>query len=146
VIDALYAPTSLRLENRAPTQGPTLLVTCAPTDEQRLIVVVRTRSEVDQPWMIVGARDASTKRAVDVEETHVMSDNENRLNEMSPEDAASHIMNNDITDLLDRAEVVHERRPAKMVTALRIDLGIQAELGRGRRTPYRCVHPDAPDH
>jgi hypothetical protein len=57
-----------------------------------------------------------------------MSDNEKRLKEMIPDDAAAQIMNNDISTLLERAEVVHERRPAKMVTALRIDLGIQAEL------------------
>jgi hypothetical protein len=31
-------------------------------------------------------------------------------------------------ELFDRAEVVTERRPAKMVTALRIDLDIQADL------------------
>jgi hypothetical protein len=30
--------------------------------------------------------------------------------------------------MLDQAEVVRERRPAKMVTALRIDLDIQAEI------------------
>jgi hypothetical protein len=37
-------------------------------------------------------------------------------------------MNNDISDPLDDAEVIRERRPAKMVTALRIDLDVQAEL------------------
>ena len=37
-------------------------------------------------------------------------------------------MDNDLGDLFDQGEVVRERRPAKMVTALRIDLGIQAEL------------------
>jgi hypothetical protein len=57
-----------------------------------------------------------------------MSDNNERLNGMSPDDAASFVMDNDISGLLDEAEVVRERRPAKMVTALRIDLDIQAEL------------------
>lgn len=50
------------------------------------------------------------------------------LTTMTPADAAAHVMDNDISDLLDQAEVVRERRPAKMVTALRIDLDIQAEL------------------
>lgn len=47
---------------------------------------------------------------------------------MSADDAAAFAMDNDLGDLLDNGEVVRERRPAKMVTALRIDLGIQAEL------------------
>jgi len=51
-----------------------------------------------------------------------------KLADMAPDDAAAHVMNNDISDLFDQAEVVRERRPAKMVTALRIDLDIQAEL------------------
>lgn len=46
----------------------------------------------------------------------------------NPQDAAAHAMDNDISDLLADAEVVTERRPAKMVTALRIDLDVQAEL------------------
>jgi hypothetical protein len=33
-------------------------------------------------------------------------------------------MDNDISDRLDQAEVVRERRPATMVTALRIDLDV----------------------
>ncbi|GAB3810240.1 hypothetical protein [Micromonospora zhanjiangensis] len=44
------------------------------------------------------------------------------------DEAAEFAMNNDLGDLFDEAEVVRERRPAKVVTALRIDLGIQAEL------------------
>jgi hypothetical protein len=43
-------------------------------------------------------------------------------------EAADHVMNNDISDLLDQAEHVTERRPAKMVTALRIDLDTHAAL------------------
>lgn len=58
VIDALYAPASLRLDNRTPFDATTFLAVCAPTDEQRLIVVVCTRSEPDEPWTIFGARDA----------------------------------------------------------------------------------------
>jgi hypothetical protein len=36
------------------------MAVCAPTNEQRLIVVVCVRTEADQPWTISGARDAST--------------------------------------------------------------------------------------
>jgi hypothetical protein len=77
---------------------------------------------------------------------------------MSPDQAAAHMLNNDISDLLEQAEVVRERRPAKMVTALRIDLDIQAELetaatarGIGATTLMRQIieewvqtHRDAP--
>jgi predicted DNA-binding protein len=48
--------------------------------------------------------------------------------DMNADDAAAYAMNNDLADLFHTAEVVTERRPAKMVTALRIDLDIQAEL------------------
>jgi hypothetical protein len=47
---------------------------------------------------------------------------------MNADEAADHVMNNDISDLLDQADHVTERRPAKMVTALRIDLDTQAAL------------------
>jgi hypothetical protein len=47
---------------------------------------------------------------------------------MAPADAVAHVMDNDVSELFDQAEVVRERRPAKMVTALRIDLDVQAEL------------------
>jgi hypothetical protein len=63
-----------------------------------------------------------------VEEAHIMSESKRRLADMSADEAADHIMNNDISDLLDQAEVVRERRPAKMVTALRIDLDTQSAL------------------
>jgi predicted DNA-binding protein len=46
----------------------------------------------------------------------------------SGNEAAAFAMDNDLSELFDSADVVKERRPAKMVTALRIDLDIQAEL------------------
>jgi len=58
VVEALYAPASLRLDNRVPTSAPTFLAVCAPTAELRLIVVVCTRAGPVEPWTIVGARDA----------------------------------------------------------------------------------------
>lgn len=57
-----------------------------------------------------------------------MSSTRRKLADMSADQAVHHVMNNDISDLLDEAEHVEERRPAKMVTALRIDLDTQAEL------------------
>jgi len=57
-----------------------------------------------------------------------MSKNKRTLASMSADEAAAHVMDNDISDLLDQAEVVRERRPAKMVTALRIDLDTQSAL------------------
>jgi hypothetical protein len=60
VVGALYAPSSLRLDNRTPTDAPTFLAVCAPTAELRLIVVVCTRPSPAEPWTIVGARDAGT--------------------------------------------------------------------------------------
>jgi hypothetical protein len=47
---------------------------------------------------------------------------------MSAGEAAAYAMNNDLSEFFEDAEVVRERRPAKMVTALRIDLDIQAEM------------------
>lgn len=57
-----------------------------------------------------------------------MSNTRRKLAGLSADEAADHVMNNDISDLLDQAEHVTERRPAKMVTALRIDLDTQAAL------------------
>ena len=57
-----------------------------------------------------------------------MSSTRRKLAGLSADQAAEHVMNNDIADLLDQAEHVTERRPAKMVTALRIDLDTQAAL------------------
>jgi len=61
--------------------------------------------------------------------------------------AATFAMDNDLGDLFAEGEAVRERRPAKMVTALRIDLGIQAELeaaaaarGIGSSTLMRSDH------
>jgi hypothetical protein len=59
VVEALYAPTSLRLDNRTPTDAPTFLAVCAPTADLRLIVVVCIRPSPAEPWTIAGARDAS---------------------------------------------------------------------------------------
>lgn len=57
VVEALYAPDSLQLDNRTPAAAPTFLAVCAPTDELRLIVVVCTRGQPSGPWTIVGARE-----------------------------------------------------------------------------------------
>jgi hypothetical protein len=57
-----------------------------------------------------------------------MSKTRRKLADMSADEAASYVMNNDISDLLGEAELVRARRPAKMVTALRIDLATQSEL------------------
>jgi hypothetical protein len=61
VIEALYAPDSLRLDNRTPGDAPTFMAVCAPTAALRLIVVACIRSDADGPWTIVGARDASAE-------------------------------------------------------------------------------------
>jgi hypothetical protein len=34
------------------------MAVCAPTEDQRLIVVVCTRAAQAEPWTIIGARDA----------------------------------------------------------------------------------------
>lgn len=47
---------------------------------------------------------------------------------LSAAEAAEYVMNNDVSDLLADAELSRERRPAKMVTALRIDMDVQAEI------------------
>jgi hypothetical protein len=57
-----------------------------------------------------------------------MSENRRTLAGMSADEAAAHMMDNDISDLLDQAEVIRERRPATMVTTLRIDLDTQSAL------------------
>jgi hypothetical protein len=59
VVDALHAPTTLRMDNRVPSREPTFMAVCAPTDDQRLIIVVCTRTQPGEPWTITGARDAS---------------------------------------------------------------------------------------
>jgi hypothetical protein len=46
----------------------------------------------------------------------------------SPAEAARYALENDLSGAFDQAEVVRGRRPAKMVTALRIDLDIQVEI------------------
>ena len=57
-----------------------------------------------------------------------MTRNRKTLAGMNADEAAAHVMDNDISELLDQAELVREHRPAKMVTALRIDLDTQSAL------------------
>jgi hypothetical protein len=57
-----------------------------------------------------------------------MSRTRHTIGGLSAGEAAQHVMNNDIADLFEQAEVVRERRPAKMVTALRMDLETQIAL------------------
>ena len=58
VVEALYAPVALRMDNRVPAGLATFLAVCAPTGQQRLIVVICTRTDADEPWTIMGAREA----------------------------------------------------------------------------------------
>lgn len=46
--------------------------------------------------------------------------------------AAAFAMDNDLAEMFDRAEV-RQRRPAKMVTALRLDLDVQARVEAAAR-------------
>lgn len=57
-----------------------------------------------------------------------MSKKHKDLAGMSADEAAAFAMDNDLSEYFEGAEIVRERRPAKMVTALRIDLDIQVEL------------------
>ncbi|GAA5192540.1 hypothetical protein GCM10023322_52380 [Rugosimonospora acidiphila] len=50
------------------------------------------------------------------------------LTGMSAQQAGEYAMNNDLGASFADAEVARERRPAEMVTALRIDLDVQREL------------------
>ena len=59
VVDALYAPVALRMDNRAPASAPTFLAVCAPTDAGLLVVVVCTRTDPTGVWTIAGARAAT---------------------------------------------------------------------------------------
>jgi hypothetical protein len=59
VVQALYAPVALRMDNRVPAAEPTFLAICAPTDAGRLIIVVCTRTDSTGVWTIAGARAAS---------------------------------------------------------------------------------------
>ena len=56
------------------------------------------------------------------------------LSEMPTDEAISYMLTNDISHLLADAEVVRESRPAKVVTALRIDIGVQIEVERAAQT------------
>src|SRR5262245_62158090 len=57
-----------------------------------------------------------------------MSKPRKRLAGTAADEAAAYAMDHDLGELFDQAEVVQERRPAKMVTALRIDLDVQADI------------------
>ena len=57
-----------------------------------------------------------------------MNESRDGLAGVAASKAAAYVMDHDLGGMLDQAEVVRERRPAKMVTALRIDLDIQAEI------------------
>jgi hypothetical protein len=87
-----------------------------------------------------------------------MSKMRKNLAGMPADEATTFAMNNDLGGLFETAEVVRERRPAKMVTALRIELDTQAEIevaaaarGVGASTLMRQIieewvvtHRDAP--
>jgi predicted DNA-binding protein len=91
-----------------------------------------------------------------------MSDRRNELAKMTTEQAAAHALDHDLSEMFEDAEIVRERRPAKMVTALRIDLDVQARLeevaaarGMGTSTLMRLIIEEwvetnsdrpAPDH
>lgn len=49
---------ALRMDNRVPAGLATFLAVCATTGQQRLIVVICTRTDADEPWTIMGAREA----------------------------------------------------------------------------------------
>jgi hypothetical protein len=58
-------------------------------------------------------------------------------------DVAAHVMDNEIHDLLDQAEIVREHRPAKLVTAVQVDLGTQSattESAKPRPDTVRTCH------
>ena len=57
-----------------------------------------------------------------------MNEPRNRLAGITPNEAAAYAMDHDLGEMFDQAEIVRERRPAKVVTALRIDLDVQAEI------------------
>lgn len=51
-----------------------------------------------------------------------------RSQDVPAREAAAYALGNDMSSEFDQAEVVRERRPAKMVTAVRMDMDVQAEL------------------
>nr|MDT0659717.1 hypothetical protein [Micromonospora sp. DSM 115978] len=57
-----------------------------------------------------------------------MSEPREGLSGMPADEAVEYAMNNDLGEMFGQAEVVRGRRPAKMVTALRIDLDVQVEI------------------
>lgn len=52
------------------------------------------------------------------------------LSEMPTDEVADYVLNNDVSHLLADGEVMREPRAAKVVTALRMDIGVQAEIER----------------
>jgi len=48
--------------------------------------------------------------------------------DMNAQDAAAYAMNNDLSEYFEESGVFTERRPAKLVTALRIDVDVQSQL------------------
>jgi hypothetical protein len=63
-----------------------------------------------------------------MEEAHVMTSKKRTLAAMNADEAVDHVMNEDVGEMFDQADVVRQSRPAKMVTALRIDLHTQSAL------------------
>nr|MDT0659716.1 hypothetical protein [Micromonospora sp. DSM 115978] len=59
VVEALYAPVGLRMDNRVPAEASTFIAICAPTEQQRLIVILCTRADSGGPWTILAAREAA---------------------------------------------------------------------------------------
>ena len=68
------------------------------------------------------------ERAADVEEEDVVRKKPNSLAGVPAAEAARHALDHDLSAEFDNAEVVRDRKPAKMVTALRLDLDTQVEL------------------
>src|SRR5579859_4561463 len=128
VIEALYAPVTLRMDNRVPSRGADVpggvrAHRAAAVDHRRLYPD-RPRRAVDHP----GSPGSEYERAGDVEEAHIMNKPGDELAGAAADEAAAYAMDHDLGDMFDQAEVVRGRRPAKMVTALRIDLDVQAEI------------------
>jgi len=78
-----------------------------------------------------------------------MSEARDGLAGATADEAAAYAMEHDLGGMFEQADVVRERRPAKMVTALRIDLDIQGEIeaaavarGIGASTLMRLIIED----
>jgi hypothetical protein len=64
-----------------------------------------------------------------MDEAHIMRDKQ-ALSAMNADEAAAHVLDNDISELLDQAEVVRGRRPAKIVGAASRGQPNRAENGK----------------